>query len=340
MQNKALYEKDSSIVIARQIDISGARQFAIMDQQQFALQYAALDRRSFFEVLPNTKKKKLYLDIDIRRNETDLTETGDLVINFLKYSSAVIQKLFCLEVTIEDWFLLNSSTPSKASYHAILNHRILRFVDLNSMKKIVEYLIQSYESEVRTLDIRSGTGIKIVDSNVYHNNQNMRMFLSTKLGRANVLNIDPRDLHILKLSSESMDDITIQVILASLITQNTPESLVAETTDAFKQIFGNPTTSHLTVAIETRLESNRLDQNRQLQEFVTKKFGAAIKYVNVKSNCLYVLLDPPLLCPYLGRVHSQNNVYLMINLDKRSWTEICHGSLCKNKVGSLGIIII
>ena len=333
LQNRSQYEKETSVVFSQQIDISGVRKFSILDQHQFAYQYATIVNRSFYEVLPPLKKKKIYMDIDIKRDETDITETGELVINFLRYSSAILQKIFSLDVYIEDWFILNSSTPSKASYHAVLNHPRIRFVDLSSMKKLIEYLIQSYENEVRTLDIKKGAGIKIIDLKVYHENQNLRMFLSSKLGRENVLNIDPRDLHILKLSSESMDDITIQVILASLITQTTLDPLVAEDTDSFKTVVGIENSSCFPKLVEVKYKANITEQNSQLQEFVRDKYGANVKYVNFKNDVLYVLLDPPLPCPYLGRVHSKNNTYIKIHLVNRSWTEFCHGSTCKNKTG-------
>lgn len=104
LQNKTQYDK-------------GARKFSVLDQEKFAIQYATLESRSFYEVLSSPKKKKLYLDFDVPRGETDINRVGELIIDFLKYSSAVIQKIFKIIVTIEDWLLLNSSTPTKASYH-------------------------------------------------------------------------------------------------------------------------------------------------------------------------------------------------------------------------------
>ena len=101
LQNKTQYEKDSSVVFAQQIDISGARKFSVLDQEKFAIQYATLESRSFYEVLPSSKKKKLYLDFDVPRGKTDINGVGELIIDFLKYSSAVIQKIFKISVTIE-----------------------------------------------------------------------------------------------------------------------------------------------------------------------------------------------------------------------------------------------
>ena len=332
LQNGHLFEKNSSIVFAEQTDLSGVRRFSVMDQNRFAIQYASLERRSYYEVLTANKSKKLFFDIDIARNESDIKASGELVINFLKFSTAILQKITGLVFSIDDWFLLNSSTNIKASYHAILNHSSLRFLNLNEMKKFVNYLIHQYENEVCSLDIRKDSGIKIIDLNVYKENQNMRIFLSTKLGRENVLNIDPRDVHILKLSNESEDDITTQVILASLITQNTTDTLIAEDLECFKAILclGSDVRSEPVSKIETKI--NQLDKDPQLIKFIKDTFDAGIKYVNVKSRKLYILLEPPLVCPYLNRVHSKNNVYLSVDLETRSWTKFCHGSDCKNKI--------
>ena len=159
------------------------------------------------------------------------------------------------------------------------------------------------------------------------------MFLSAKLGRMNVLNFDPRDVHILKLSTESTEDITIQVILASLITQKTPDSIIIENLESFKPFLDIENPSSIARSVEPVALASTMEQNSQLKEFVSRTFGADIKYVNVKPSSLFVLLDPPLPCPYLGRVHSKNNVYLLVNLENRSWTEVCHGSGCQNKVG-------
>ena len=331
LQHQKLLEKESSVVFSEQIDVSGVRKFSVMDQQKFAIQYASLERRSFYEILPANKVKKLYFDIDIPRIDSDIEASGELVIDFLKFSSAVLQKLTGLEFSIEDWFILNSSTVKKASYHAILNHSNLRFRKLSGMKRFVGYLINQYENEVNSLDIRKGSGNKIIDLSVYKENQNMRLFLSTKLGKENVLNIDPRDVHILKLSSETEDDITIQVILASLITQYTESKIVADEQDCFNPILclshlGKPEPS-----LRPGNQNDNIDKDPALSKFVKDNFNASIKYVNVKSSCLYVLLDPPLVCPFQKRIHTKNNVYLVVNLEAGTWTEFCHGSDCKNK---------
>ena len=333
IQHKKLLEKENSIVFSEQIDVSGARKFSVMMQDKFAIQYAALERRSFYEVLTANKFKKLYFDIDIPRIDSDIEESGELVIDFLKFSSAILQKIIGLDISIDDWFLLNSSTIKKASYHAILNHSNLRFLKLNEMRKFVLYLINQYENEVRPLDIKKGSGNKIVDLNVYKENQNMRLFLSTKMGKENVLNIDPRDVHILKLSDETEDDITIQVILASLITQYTKSKLVAEEQECFKPILSISPDEKSKPAQKLEIKNSHYDKDTELIGFVKDNFKANIKYVNVKSDSLYILLDPPLVCPYQSRVHSKNNTYLVINLETRSWTEFCHGSDCKNKKG-------
>ena len=137
IQHKKLLEKENSIVFSEQIDVSGARKFSVMMQDKFAIQYAALERRSFYEVLTANKFKKLYFDIDIPRIDSDIEESGELVIDFLKFSSAILQKIIGLDISIDDWFLLNSSTIKKASYHAILNHSSLRFLGFKIYDKFV-----------------------------------------------------------------------------------------------------------------------------------------------------------------------------------------------------------
>ena len=85
-------KQSSSITIAEQISLGGARRFANMSQKDFIDWYLSNIRKHFFEVITEDKTKKLFMDIDITRSETDIKSPGELVINLIKLSAQATQK--------------------------------------------------------------------------------------------------------------------------------------------------------------------------------------------------------------------------------------------------------
>ena len=326
----------SSITVAEQISLGGARRFAIMPQEEFIKWYLDNSRKHFFEIITEDKTKKLFMDIDINRSETDIKSPGELVINLIKLSSATIYRLTNIEVSREDWMILNSSSTTKASYHIILNHDHLRFIDISKMRSLVEYLIASFENEVGSLDIRRNSNKKIVDLSCYSKNQNFRFMYSSKLGKPNTLELDDRDENLFRHISETSNDITDEIFKSSIITQYTKYPRLFDNMESLKEIFekvkkgGKQNLDNITEKI-----SDPIKNDFKLEEFIKEKFNAKVTYRNDKllEKKIYVLLNPTLPCPYNNRIHSKNNVYVMIDLCKNSWTFICHNSECKKKNG-------
>ena len=100
---------DSTITFSEQISLSGARKFSNMDQDLFYDWYIGNTRKCHYEVITLDKPKKLYLDIDLDKTDTDIVSLGELVINLIKFSSVCITRLTGIEVNREDWLLLNST---------------------------------------------------------------------------------------------------------------------------------------------------------------------------------------------------------------------------------------
>ena len=334
--NPAGVKQSSSITIAEQISLGGARRFANMSQKDFIEWYLSNIRKHFFEIITEDKTKKLFMDIDIARSETDIKNPGELVINLIKLSSATIYRLTNIEVSREDWLVLNSSSNTKASYHIILNHVHLRFMDIGKMRSLVEYLITSFENEVGSLDTKRNSNKKIVDLSCYSKNQNFRFMYSSKLGKPNTLELDDRDENLFRHISETSNDITDEIFKASIITQYTKYPRLFDNMECFEEIFektrigGKQKIDSIT---EKPSEPGKIDF--KLEDFIKEKFNAKVTYRNDKAleKKIFVLLNPTLPCPYNDKIHSRNNVYVMIDLSRNSWNFICHNSECKKKSG-------
>ena len=329
-------EHGSSLTFAEQISLGGARRFAIMPQKEFIDWYMDKSRRHYFEIITEDKVKKLYMDIDIKRSESDIKSPGELVINLIKLSSAIIYRLTNVEVSREDWLILNSSSSTKASFHIILNHDHLRFLDIKKMKGLVEYLVNSFENEVGSLDTRRNSGKKIVDLSCYTKNQNFRFMYSSKLGKPNTLELDDRDENLFRHTSETNHDITNEIFGASIITQSTKYPRLFDNMEGMETIFekANKEVDHKQNCVAEKINEPGTI-NFKLNEFINEKFNSKVTYRNDKlaEKKIFVLLNPTLPCPFTGRAHSKNNVYIMIDLNKKSWIYICHNTDCKKKCG-------
>ena len=212
---------DSTITFSEQISLSGARKFSNMDQDLFYDWYIGNTRKCHYEVITLDKPKKLFLDIDLDKTDTDIVSLGELVINLIKFSSVCITRLTGIEINREDWLLLNSSSETKGSFHAVLAHEHLRFQSITNMKSLVLYLIDSFETEIGPLTTKKGSSKKIVDTGCYSNNQNLRLIFSSKLGSSRTLEVDDRDENILTHTDEDVIDITKNIFKSSLITSLT-----------------------------------------------------------------------------------------------------------------------
>ena len=315
---------------AEEVGSRGARSFGVMKLEDFVDRYLNLENRHFYEVITEDLQMKLYMDIDVRLELTDIMSPGRILVDFMEFISRRLTQDTKEVVVAEDWVFLNSSSSRKKSYHLVLDHEKIRFRSIQLMKFFVVRMITEYEEAGRSLRIRSDSDVKIVDTGVYKRSQNLRIFLSSKSGNHAILRLDSRDEKIFVLADESKVDITKEVLMSSLITVGSRNPMFMDEVGSYSIGCENRSLSYDLLSNERRLGVPAA-VDEKLKRLAKSRFDSEVKYSSKKGDMVFMILEPPLECPYQKRVHSKNNTYLAVNLKKMSWYLLCHGSLCRGK---------
>lgn len=181
-------------VFSRELSSTGKRVFCGVDLREFWDYYAALRRwnRHHYEIIRENHPCRLYLDVEFYREfnaKLEGKEESLMELLFQQIADAVQTELGIL--IGRDAFLdLDSSTPKKFSRHVIVHmpgDQLFRSnLDVGRLVRLV------IERSPRDLWVEAGgVGGKqrahIVDDAVYTKNRAMRLYLSSKVGKAAVL---------------------------------------------------------------------------------------------------------------------------------------------------------
>ena len=312
---------------AEEVGNGGVRTFGVMRIEDFVNQYLNLKSRHFYEVITEGLQMKLYMDVDVSLELTDIRSPGRLLVEFMEFiSRRLIQDTKELVAT-EDWVFLNSSSSKKKSYHLVLDHEKIRFKSIQLMKVFVTSMIKEYEESGRSLRIRGDSDVRIVDTSVYKKSQNLRIFLSSKFNNHAILRLDSRDEKIFVLADENKLDITKEVLMSSLITVGSRNPVFLEDFGSYSEVCMVKSSSYVLPRGGGGLELPEALE-KMLKGLARDRFDSEVKYSSKKGDMVFMILKPPLECPYQKRVHSRNNTYLAVNLKKMSWYLLCHGSMC------------
>ena len=109
------------------------------------------ENNHLYEILPENKLIKLYFDLEMERDGLNGEDSYTLLIKFLQWVNKQILIKFNIEMTIDDYIILDSNRENKLSYHVISNTKI-SFEDMNTLKEFITYLYAEMESYSENTD--------------------------------------------------------------------------------------------------------------------------------------------------------------------------------------------
>lgn len=342
---------ENQVVISRDLGKKGAKSFALVTDVQEMVRFFEANRGgSYYEVLEHTDKPCWwYMDIDCALQEG---ETGqDLDAEGRRMAEAVLKMLseflqthhsIPLELGLgrEGVEVASASTPAKLSLHVVCHIRMASIALLKvAVSKFQEYLRERGHPAIADA----------IDLSVYGNFRSYRTLGMKKEGKDNALRAvggsrDSVRHHLVgwypELALPSIAEISHipyrledgPKIRSSRTPVEAPHSLAVR---GFGEI---PTGFYRTVATaitssrelkEVLFASSGANPARDVivDDFVELKDGSAIYHISRRCSPR---------CPYAGRVHKKNRMYLYFDRVKSTLTLRCHDDACeKTPVSSL-----
>ena len=279
----------------------------------------------------------------------DVHQQQKNLLNFIKEINNIFSFNTDLEFFVSDWLILEATTFSKISFHAILDHDKARFRCTKAISNTLRFILNFLKNDDKWLVDSSRGPISPVDLNVYGKNQNFRLLLSKKLNKNNPFTLsDVDERHLFKLFNTQIPEEQLKdgKILSF---NNTCEilgmSLIASEVDSgvkckfIEDYFGLGNFQHIKQSKFSEIQNRtKLDGNKEFLSLVMtlidgNKMGLEIDKIDLKfGNQIFIQTKPTLSCPFIGRQHKSNKTYLHFNLVKNNWSKLCQDPDCFNRI--------
>jgi len=163
--NDALKNKsDTDILIAHDIPNSKCKTYYLLESYNHLKKICLSPSKNthYYEIIPEHETVNLFLDVESITDEPDIT----LIIETIIQNFISIYGIFDIK-----YFILNSSTSTKYSYHIIFrifkDNKPFYFKDITELKKFIHMNIEDYKK-------------LFIDTNVYNKNRCFRMIYNSK----------------------------------------------------------------------------------------------------------------------------------------------------------------
>jgi|TARA_B110000208_G_C11787576_1_gene436172 hypothetical protein len=169
----------NQIVIAEDIAASGAKCFHVDTLSNFAKKYSLKKmKKHWYEILLENKPSRLYFDIESTKTVVDI----QALIQSLYQNTVIFLKANGSDI-VPTFEVLDSSSPSKSSFHVICTNVYLQNV-YHVGAFVRRWVCQlSWENET----YNANTDLDVIDTAVYTKNRMFRVKGSTKFGSTRVL---------------------------------------------------------------------------------------------------------------------------------------------------------
>jgi hypothetical protein len=316
-------------VLARDINAVGGKQFADFETAKDAAAYAHGARgQPLYEVLENAQDPK-HVVFDLDRPDVLFT-TADVVSQFLDATAAALRDCFeCdffpdLGVNVQ---ICTATTATKTSAHVRLDLEIANMQQHAALATGLDAYITRNRSRWPALVIdklRYGEAIpeSIVDTAIYTQFRSFRMLGMVKFGRDNPLvpygasSSDVADHMVGRYAGAPV----IPVVVA-----------IGGPAPAKRRASGTPAAAQLDV---TPASAARYEKEVNTWPDTTEAFGEPVRFVQAQASGHRIQLrcKPRTKCPYAGRPHKSNNIYLKYDPLRREAEVICYDEACREQM--------
>ncbi|XP_059485632.1 DNA-directed primase/polymerase protein-like [Neocloeon triangulifer] len=298
---------------------SGTRQFLVAHPREFWLydQLKEPQQRCSYEIIPEFKPCKIYLDLEFDRELNPTSNGPEMVETFIKVIAGYIKQQLSVVVTRAEILDLDSTTAKKFSRHLIFQSRLCIFPNNYMVGALVkdtcdiirnweEHLSERYEvssEEVQRLFVKNRHGKKVLfcDEAVYTKNRHFRLYRSSKPHKnAPLVPSDENQFRPLSKDPKMTEEL---IFLASLLTHVETYIIDTATLEKFE-------VDHF-ARIEMEMEGVR----------------SWVYFEN--SRCIVYDSRGPAFCGNVGRRHQSNKSMLVVNMHQMHYYRKCHDPDCR-----------
>lgn len=293
--------------------VDGKRIYIVADYESFWDIYKSHQYKHFYEVIRENTPCKLYFDID--SSNIDKKEGEELVLKLIHLIIERMKEDFNKNISFNSFIDLDSTSNEKFSHHLIVHDCV--FVNNEAMGYYVNYLIHKF---ILGNEIYKKLS-EMIDTSVYSRNRNFRLYLSSKSGKSNILNVSK--LNKFPFYSQK------QLFLASLVC-NIPDMKRDEYLSFNKQ---DVNIDNLKFNIKSNFSSTSSDKYEELT-LENSKYPLLDKFIknellsrpgssrpiirsiiNIKNLVIYNIGENR-WCENIGREHKSNHIMIIVNLEK------------------------
>ena len=322
-QSEAIQFSKTSLdlrVFSKEISVKGSRIFFVSTVDRMWSWYRIANSRKHYEVI-SQRLSKLYFDLDYKMVDNGDKDGAEMTLALIRKVNEVLKEDFNIVNKHQDVLVLESSTCKKFSIHLVFTK--VHFSNNLSMRNFIKLLESKFtEKEKKLFQVKDrGQISSFIDSRVYTENRNFRLYLSEKYGKSNPLVVSKLDTSVEKLSLTQ--DIEFEVFKSSLIT------LIQDGSKEVKMTVNNK----LTTSIESRHQNHHFTSGSSpfpdVEEFILKKIqpGGRIrvwKFYESETNCILYSIEGWRYCENVQRHHSRNNIFFICNLYTMTLVQGCH----------------
>ncbi|XP_066595529.1 DNA-directed primase/polymerase protein-like [Prorops nasuta] len=348
--NEINNELDKFCVFVYQ-QINGFRKFVVAHPEFYWFHYIAKpdEEKCCYEVIVEGEPCWLYLDLEFLFDLNPNSNGMQMTKIFISICCLYMHKHWGLPCNLTDILNLDSSNEVKFSRHVIFSIKNVAFRDnfhVGAFVKticsdILDYVASNQiddndilnhfsREDIESLFIETKKGKKLfVDTGVYTRNRHFRIYKSTKWGKQSHLKIALDCKHI---PIQTDKDRELAIFLDSLVSYF-PDKKETILVDFYTEEtrYVKPFTN--TLMKWKDLNRNAIPQYRELDEYIQSivKPGKirTCKYLEGGELILYEIMEYR-YCQNIGRQHKSNNIYWIVDLNKKVMYQKCHDEECAN----------
>lgn len=298
---------DDDVIFARDISASGKKVFFVGSLTQAIEVYRQTQDKHWYECLLEGRPSRLFLDIE-SENKLDITALVDVfkATLFHKYS---VQPEFTV---------LTSCSAKKTSYHVIAD---IFFKNV--------YHVGAFVRRTLLFALDDVPEMQSVDTAVYTKNRMFRVLGSRKFGSSRVLTHPTKEMHECLVQSPRTN---AQIYECLEMDQTEPISTSLAPSDMFYMGQDNqwhritPVHSFESETVTCPLVSPVLDELDRTLNAKTCRHN-----MRLSPSGHYLVSTRSKQCQIAGRTHRGNNIWFMLDLNRRIVYQKCYDASCQGK---------
>ncbi|XP_025271001.1 DNA-directed primase/polymerase protein [Camponotus floridanus] len=341
-------KQDTLCIFAYQRPSDGSRRFVVAHPEVYWWYYKAKpqEERSSYEVIPKDSPCWLYLDLEYLVELNPLCNGSRMTKTLIDIIRVYLLTHYHLLCDRNNFLILDSTSSTKFSRHVIFTMKDMAFKDnlhvgkfiktiyndimlyLNSDTQSHGILSQFNKADIEELLVETNHGKKLfVDNGVYTKNRQFRLYLSTKWGKQSYLTVSADCIHnpVNKCKEKELG-----VFLDSLISYfpNKQNLILLE--------FFNRSDVKTQLYSKIPIQYNNMDDNQispypEIDEYVSNLVDPGkirIAKYSDKTKILRYEIYGNRYCENIGRCHKSNNIYWIVDLNKKKMYQKCHDEDC------------